>query len=1112
MVILLLVSLSYLSPQPADTIGRVTFIHHDISLREVLVEIEKQTDFKFFYSNNEIDTERRVAVNFADTPIATALDFLFRDTPVNYRFSGNYIILIREKRHGVATQSGEHVMGRVTAENGDPIPGVNVIEKGTASGSVTDANGYYRLAISDSTAKLVFSFIGFQSKEIHLDGRTSYDVTMAQEIKTLSEVVVIGYGTQKRSEVTGSIASVTKGDLNQLPVSNVEQGLQGRIPGVTVTQSASPGGNVSVRIRGIGTIGYNEPLFIVDGVQTTNALDNINPGDIESIDVLKDASAAAIYGSQAANGIVTLITNRGKRNSQTKVDVSVYTGFQQLARKIDVTNAQEYVHVITEARRNANLQLDETNAAPHEPLPAEFHIDSVSSLTDWQDEIFHTGIIQNYQIGLSGGNNRTNYAMSASYRNEQGIILNSAFNRWTFRTNIDHDVLPFLKVGSTINVAYRDRKEIIDNDIWNGVIQSAISMPEMFAVKDENGNYVGTPGGSASVYGNAQNPVGQAERADTKHPAVTLMGNIYGEVSFLKDFKLKSLLSTDLSHASFKYYQPTFPEGSRPTKVATLYQSATQRIWWNWENTLTFSKDFSQHEVVGMVGMSAQGIDLEYFDASSEGFPAGDPVATRFLSYGKPVASGGGATSSALLSFFGRATYNFADRYLLTATVRHDGSSRFYRDKWGTFPSASIGWRLCEERFLKDAQFLSELKVRASWGMVGNQAVNSDYPWVTTIGPGVNYNTAFGGKLQYGVALNSRGNRSLTWETTTMTNVGLDAGVLSDRVQVSVDYFFKRTSDMLLQIPISLIAGQATPPSVNAGSVENKGLEVVTTYSDRVGNLNFSLSGNASFIKNVVTDLATVEYILANNTLRGSEDISRVTVGSAIGSYFGYVTDGIFQNQNEIDQHARQEPGTRPGDIRFKDISGPNGVPDGVIDASDRTILGDGFPDLTFGLNLTLRYSRLEFSAFLQGVSGVEIFNALEYLTLNNQGGNKSAAILNYWRENNTDTDMPRLNWDDPNRNSRISDRYLHDGSYLRMKNVMFSYNFKLQSLKSTRADRNLRLYLSLQNLFTMTKYTGLDPEVGSAVRGYGADINLGVDQGRYPQPRTYTIGFNLSF
>jgi len=1123
MLMFLLTGFSQLAIQTTDTSQRLTIVMENVQVIEVLQEIEKQSDLQFFYSDSDVDIDRRVSVRLENVKLTTILDSLFSKTTIFYKFSGRYILLINRKKSKFDRQRNAEnkdtvlsytdpilVRGNVVSDDdGEALPGVTVNLKGTSSGVLTNANGEFEIAVHDPARLLSFSFVGYETQEQGLSRSSLMQIRLKPSVQTLSEIVVIGYGTQKRADLTGSIGSVSGQDLSRLSLTSIDQGLQGRLSGVTVTQSASPGGNTSVRIRGLGTIGDNEPLYVIDGVQTTNGLLYFNPGDVETIDVLKDASASAIYGSRAANGVIIVSTKTGKRGSKTKVNFETQFGLQHRQKKVAVLNASQYVQVISESRDNANAQRAELGSALLDPLPNSFVTDSVTSLTDWQDELFHQGNIQNYQLTVSGGNDRTNYTFSGSLRKELGVIINSSYQRYTFRTNVDHDISAKFKIGTTVNFSYFDRHEIPDNDIWNGVLQSAVSMPEMFPVRDHTGNYSAPVGGNSSIYGNARNPVGDAERTDVKNPTMKIFGNLRAEYDILNGLTFKTLFASDVGSAMFKYYQPTAPEGSRPVPVAKLTQDLTQYLWWNWENTLSFARQLGDHEFFLMMGTGAQKNHTEFFSAYGEGFPAGDPESLRYLRYAASTHVNGYASIYSLLSHFGRMNYKYNDKYLLTTTLRRDGSSRFYKDKWGTFPSVSVGWRISEENLFAPIRKMPSVTLRASWGQVGNQSVNSDYPWVTSVGPNVNFNTVLGGKVQPGIAPIQRGNENLTWETTNMADLGADFLFFNGKIGLTVDYFVKDTRNMLIQLPMSWIAGQAAPPNVNAGAVRNKGFELAAVFHRQQGPLTFDLQMNGSIVKNRITDLASVEYITVNNALRGSEDVSRAFVGSPIGSFYGYKTDGIFQSQSEIDAHAVQEPGTRPGDIRFRDIGGPDGVPDGVINSADRTILGDGFPDFTFGLSFTARYRQFDFSLFAVGVSGVQIVNALEYLTLNNQGGNKTIRILDHWSESNRDTDVPRLTWDDPNRNSRISDRYIHDGSYARLKNLQIGYNFSrhLQSISIDHA----RLYVSFQNLLTLTRYNGFDPEVGSAGKGYKSDLNLGVDQGRYPQPRIFLLGLSMT-
>lgn len=1002
------------------------------------------------------------------------------------------------------------VSGTVVDENNVPIPGATVLSvENSAIGTSTDFDGKYTLGVPGN-GSIQFSYLGYETTVVPVNNQTEINLALVPAASMLDEIVVIGYGTTTKRDLTGAVATVSAEEITQAPVSGIEQAIQGRVAGLTVVQNGSPGGAPSVRIRGIGTIGNNDPLYVIDGVQTTGGINSISPGDIESISVLKDASAVAIYGTRAANGVVIVTTKRGRKNMPTQVSISTLTGFQQAWNQLDVLNAPEYARVIRESRVNANAQRSANGDTDLLPLTPEFdNPDSQVTLTNWQDETFRSGLVQEHKFDIAGGNETTNYAFSVSVRDEEGIILNSSFRRYTARASFDHSITDKLKLGSTLNYSYRNTEGVPDNDVWNGTLQSALSMPEVFPVRDAEGNFVAPTGGNAGIYGNSQNPVAQALRADNSSPSNRILGNIFAEWELIDGLKFKSLYALDVSSSTFKFYQPTFAEGSRPSLVATLARGSSTGTWWGWDNTLTYTKEFNNHDLSVVAGTSGQKENFESFSANRQGFPEGDPRGLRFLNFGSQGSDlvSGTAGTATLFSYFGRLTYDYKDKYLLTATLRRDGSSRFTDgNRIGTFPSASAGWNISNENFLKDSDLVTNLKLRASWGEVGNQDVGSFYPYVTTVGFGNIFNYVFSGQLVPGAAVQTLGNPDLTWETTEMKNFGLDLGFLNDRINFSADYFINDTRDILLQVPLPQLIGQVESPNVNAGSVRNSGLELLLSYNS-LGDqdFNYSISANASFISNEVTGLSTAPEIIGTNDLRGSDPVSRVIVGEPIGSYFGYVTDGIFQNDQEIAAHAVQETNTAPGDFRYVDLN-----QDGAITGEDRQIIGNGFPDVTYGINLSADYKRFDLSLFFQGVSGVDIFNGVEYITMSNVGGNKSAKILDRWTPENTNTNIPRLTWDDPNRNLRISDRYVQDGSYLRLKTAQLGYNFGPKFLENL-GFQQFRVYLSGQNLLTFTDYDGLDPEVGGGTGG-GPDIAIGVDQGIYPQARIVLVGLNVKF
>ncbi|WP_158861117.1 SusC/RagA family TonB-linked outer membrane protein [Lunatibacter salilacus] len=997
------------------------------------------------------------------------------------------------------------ITGKVVDENNAPIFGVTVFSvEDSKFGTITDFDGNYSLIVP-ANSTLRFSYIGFQSQDIQVMNQSIINVTLESLTSQLDEVVVIGYGTTEKKDVTGAVSTISSDLITQAPVGGLEQAIQGRVAGLTVVQDGSPGGSPSVRIRGIGTIGNNNPLYVIDGVQTTGGLNSLNPGDIESISVLKDASSAAIYGTRAANGVIIVTTKRGRKNTPTQVSLSILNGFQQAWKHADVLNAPEYARVIRESRVNANTQRTANGSTDLLPLVPEFdNPDSQVSLTNWQDKLFRSGHIQEYKLDIAGGNETTNFSFSTSIRDEEGIILNSLFRRYTGRVSLDHAISEKLNIGATLFYSHRNSQGVPNNDIWNGALQSALTMPENFPVRNADGNFAAPTGGNAGIYGNSQNPVAQALRSDNSSPINRVLGNVFSEWEMLEGLKFKSMYAVDLTSSTSKYFQPTFAEGSRPTIIATLSQSSGTSSWWGFDNTLTYTKMFNNHDFSLVVGTSAQKESFESFSSSRQGFPEGNPEGLRYLDFGgqgSDLVSGSGGTAT-LLSYFGRFGYSYLDKYLLSATLRRDGSSRFTEgNRVGTFPSASLGWRISNENFLNKSEFLTNLMVRASWGKVGNQDVGSYYPYVTTVGFNNRYNYVFNGQLFPGAAVQRLGNPDLTWETTEMKNFGIDMDFLNSQIVLSADYFVNDTRDILLQVPLPQLIGQVQTPNVNAGNVRNDGLELVLSYNSAGDqDFNYSISANASFLNNKVTSLSTATEIIANNDLRGSDPVSRAIVGEPIGSFFGFVTDGLFQSQEEVTAHAFQEPNTAPGDFRYKDLNN-----DGVITGEDRAIIGNGFPDVTYGINFGADYKRFDLAVFFQGVNGVSVFNGLEYLTMNNVGGNKSAKILDHWTPENTNTTIPRLTWDDPNRNSRVSDRYVQDASYLRLKTVQLGYNFGLNVIQAL-GIKHLRAYISGQNLLTFTSYDGLDPEVT------GSDLAIGVDQGIYPQARLVMLGIDVKF
>jgi TonB-linked SusC/RagA family outer membrane protein len=1034
-----------------------------------------------------------------------------------------------------ATYEEIMVSGKVTAsENNQGLPGVSIIVKGTTTGTATDSNGNYKIRVPDEKAILVFSFIGYVAEEVPVNARSVINISLLPDIKSLSEVVVIGYGTQEKKDLTGAISSISGQELVRVPTIGVDQALQGRMAGVQVTSnSGDPGSTASVRIRGVGTIGYNDPLFVIDGVPTVGFnLNSINPNDVESIDVLKDASSTAIYGSRAANGVVIVTTKRGK-SGKTKFSFDTYHGVQNAWRKIPLLNGSEHATIVNEAIANANTQRTGTLI---KPLEAFANPASVPTRADWQDELFKPAGIHDYQLSASGGNDKSTFAFSGSYRNQEGIILNSSFERFTFRLNSDHLITSKLKAGNSLTFSSSQSTNRISNDEWNGVLFNAVIMPPQLPVfldsisryaqpEDFGPNYT-------QYYGSGRNPVRQAVQDDRKDVIQRLLASGYAQFEIIPGLVLRSDIGIDLTTNKFKRYELSFfRDGS--INPAILQQSVYDGRFWNWDNTLSFSRNFSNiHSLTAIIGTSALDGYSEGFNAGRVGgFPSDAPV-NRFLGLGNPSSATNSSSVGdfSLFSTFARAAYVFKEKYLVTATMRRDGSSKFLGDnKYGVFPSASIGWRISEEAFMKSITFLSDLKIRASWGETGNQEVGSNYPFLTTVAPGgADYLFGNSQNLTQGVAPVARGNQNIKWETVTQEDIGLDVALLDNRIFVTADYYIKETKDMLLQVPIPGLGGRAAAPFVNAGSVRNKGVELAITYRKSEGDFKYSIGFNGSHNTNEVTSLGVGKYLESPFLFRTGVTLTRTAVGQPIGAFYGYQTNGIFQSQEEINAvNALGDPNmpyqadkTAPGDIRYKDIAGapdekgnPTG-PDGKIDANDRTFIGSGIPKINYGLNFNASYKNFDFSLFLQGVQGVDIINTTRYFTegVRNDAGNKATSILDRWTPENTNTSVPRLTFDDPNDNSRPSDRFVENGAYMRLKNVQLGYSIP-GGLANRIGLSTCRVYVSTQNLFTLTKYEGFDPEVGVNQNNVGnqfRNLEVGVDRGIYPQARVFLVGINL--
>ncbi|GGG33822.1 SusC/RagA family TonB-linked outer membrane protein [Hymenobacter glacieicola] len=1001
------------------------------------------------------------------------------------------------------------VSGRVTQANGQALPGVTVVAKGTALGASTDGNGNFSLTVPEGSV-LVFSSIGFASREVTVTGPT-LNVVLQEDTQSLKEVVVVGYGTQRREDVTGAIASVTEQEIKTQPVTGLDQAMQGRAAGVQVSQnSGAPGGGVSIRVRGVGTVGNSEPLYVVDGVpfysdgdgQNGNYLNLINPNDIASIDILKDASATAIYGSRGANGVVIITTKRGKAG-RTNINLDAYYGVQQVARRVPLLNAAQFAELSNELLTNGGQQVNsQASAGSAATTPDYSNPAALGQGTDWLKEIFRTAPIQNYNLNINGGNEKTQFALSGGFFQQDGTIIGSNFKRYSLRLNLDHQLSTRIKIGSSLGLSRTESRIVTtDEDTQSGLVFLAQTQLPTLPVY-RNGTFAG-PVGRIQFVGDRSNPVGRALTLDNNLYRNRLLGNTYGELEIVKGLRFRTNLGIDASFRENSFFEPSYTWGSIVHPTASLGQGQARELVWLTENTLTYNRTIGdRHALTLLLGQSAQNSENRYLNGSDNAYPYNTLQA---LSSGSGTYSASsGEFGWSLVSYMARVNYSFADKYLFTGTVRADGSSRFGpENKYGVFPSGSVAWRVSQEEFLKDVSQLSDLKLRVSYGVTGNQNIGL-YEYATLLSGTQRY--VQGNNIVPGVVPTSLPNPNVQWEPNKQLDFGLDLGLLDNRIVFTGDIYDRLTTKMLLNPPVTPSSGYLGAATVNAGKVRNQGLELALNTRNLTGPFTWNTNANISFTRNKVLELINNRPIISGGIL--TQSVTRTAVGQPIGAFFGYVTDGIFQTTDEVRTHAIQQPGTAAGDIRFKDLNN-----DGIINDQDRAYIGSPIPKFTAGLTNTFAYKGFDLSVFLYGVYGNKLFNANRIFTEAMSGAaNQTTQVLDRWKSaaEPGDGQTPRAVFGDPNINSRVSDRYIEDGSFLRVKNVALGYTFPAKWLgTSTVHAQSLRLYATAQNLLTFTKYSGFDPEVGSFGQ---SSLQTGVDNGAYPVSRTFTVGLNVGF
>lgn len=1000
------------------------------------------------------------------------------------------------------------ISGTVTGTDGIPLAGINVVVKGTTTGSITDANGKFTLSVPASAQTLSFSFIGMETKDVPVTNENVYNIILSQTTVGLDEVIVIGYGTQKKSDLTGAVASVKMDELKGRSIVNVQQMLQGTVAGVSaISESGLPGGNLKINIRGIGTLHNTDPLYVVDGVQTRD-ISLINPNDIESMEVLKDASTAAIYGSSGANGVILITTKKGKEGKPV-LSFDSKLGLALHGKKINMLNASDYVDYILELKDN------DVNDAFRNNIDWR-RIDR----TDWQNEIYRPAFQQEYNISVSGGTSNVKYNVGAGYLDQDGVILTHNYKRYSFRANTEFSLGKKVKIGENFTVSYSDAKKAIDGSGNGNILLCALRIPPYLPVLDPTnlGGYSRVT--SNNDYNDARNPVADLMLRDNKIHELRTFGNLYGEVDILTGLKYRTSIALDLGRSDDNTFTRSYANAN-----FTFPSTLDEHFGWNnsftYENVLSYTRPIGLHDFLILVGNSLSKSIGRFYYLTGSDF-TNDQVRVIPVGVGKINNNGTGADQSAKLGYFARINYSFANKYLFQANFRADASYNFApENRWGYFPAFSLGWKLSEESFIKDHfDFINLLKLRAGWGKSGNDLISAyGYsPQVSSFFP----DYIFGNTPVSGSTIISLWNPSIVWETSATSNIGLDLAVLNNQIRFTADYFIKNTQDILVEYPmpsstgIGLSGGSEGSAYRNAASVVNKGLELTVDYSKVTqSGINFNIGANVTFIKNKVTSLGDGLPILSGNHFSGST-ITITEKGIPIGSFYGFKVDKVYSTQAEVDADnqnaesihgagAAYQENAQAGDIRFVDVNS-----DGWITDKDKTIIGSPIPDMIFGLVLGTSFKGFDLTANFSGVYGNEIFDNNQYWL---EGMvipfNASVEIKNRWKKEGDIARIPRAASPDANQNTRVSDRWVQNGSYLRFKTLSLGYTVPFDVLKqiSFSTVSSLRIYLTAQNLLTITKYPGFDPEINS-----GSNLAQGIDNGQYPQSKLYMFGLQINF
>lgn len=1070
--------------------AKVSIRMNNVKLDKILNEIENQTDYLFIY-NNQVDINKITSVKVKNEAVAQVLDRILSGTGINYELEGTHIILTTEAIKDLhAQQQAKTVTGTVTDVSGEPIIGANIRIKGTTTGTITDIDGNFSIK-AEPQSVIEVSYIGYLTQETVINNQKSIRFLLKEDTKTLDEVVVIGYGVQKKADLTGSVANINTEKLNTQSNANIGQALQGKIAGVDiVSQGGAPGSGTRIMVRGIGTLNNASPLYIVDGMYM-NSIDHINPNDIASIDVLKDASSAAIYGSRAANGVIIVTTKEGS-NTEGKpiIDLSVNLGISTASKFLDMLDAKGWAEVTTIARQAIGKPaLDMATDLANKPD------------NDWQDIMFRPALMQNYNLSVKGGGKYSTYYTGLGYFNQDGIVKGTNYQRYNIQSKNDYKRGIF-SAGTNLIISFSHDKPL-HQELRGGMIGTILqSVPTLEKYDDtREGGYGGTYGDVVNI----PHPLAIIDDniMDRYNENVKIFANLYAQIELFKGLKYKLNLTPDFSFERYKNYLNKYDFGLATNSITQLTERQRRRRNILVENLLTFDRTFGEHKISALAGYTYQDSRFRHIQAYGEGLPQGleeiDAATTN-------RSNEGNSWRSVLTSILGRVFYSYQNKYLFTATIRRDGSSKFGKNnRYGYFPSFSLGWNVAEEKFMENVHWLDQLKLRGGYGVSGNQEIDN-YQYSSTITTGINYPDGNGGLLQ-GAFPKNFANPDIKWEETAMTNVGIDFMAFNNRLSLTADYYVKNTKDILLTVPIPISSGGANDPIRNAGKIRNNGFEFNLGWMDQPNpDISYGINLIGSFNKNKVIAMGSESGSIKGGSTNQNITTSETKAGYPIGGYWLISTAGYFNSQEEVDAYAKDgkkiQPAAEPGDIKFVDANN-----DGVINDDDRVFQGSPFPDFTFALNGNMRYKNFDLSIGLQGVLGNKIYNAtrqtLEDVT---KGSNFLASCLDYWTPENKNASHPRLTWDDPNRNTRAeSDRYLENGSYLRLRSVQLGYTFPQTWFKG--AIQHARVYINAENLFTITSYSGYSPDVNADNANY-----RGFDNFIYPTNRTFMLGLNVTF